>query len=65
MGLFDRLFKPTGEKLEKKKDLQVLIQELGSEKDMTIRQTAAKALGESGDPRAVDPLIAPSRMKII
>ena len=55
---------PNIEKMKAKRDVQGLIKALLYKKDSTegehfrVRRTAAKALGEIGDPRAVEPLIS-------
>ena len=50
---------PDVEKLESKRDVKGLIGALGYQKDPygDLRRAAAEALGEIGDPRAVEPLI--------
>jgi len=58
MGLFDGLFKPDVEKLERKKDLEGLIDALKYQKDDRVCTKAARALCRIGDPRSIDPLIA-------
>jgi HEAT repeat protein len=60
MGLFDGLFKPDVEKLERNKDVDGLIKALGYTKDSQVGYDAAKALGKMGI-SAVDPLIAALR----
>ena len=57
---FDFLFKPDVEKLKAKKDVKGLIKALHYKKDYKVRWRAAEALGEIGDARAVEPLIAVS-----
>jgi HEAT repeat protein len=47
---------PNVEKLQEKGNLAGLIKALGYQKDGSVREKAAKALGESGDAGAVDPL---------
>jgi HEAT repeat protein len=55
---------PNIEKMKAKRDVQGLIKALSYKKDSTegehfrVRRTAAKALGEIGDPLAVEPLIS-------
>jgi len=49
------LFEPNVEKLEKKKNVKGLIKALRHE-DVHVRWSAAEALGEIGDARAVEPL---------
>jgi len=55
-----RFFKPNVEKMKARKDVEGLIKALGYRKDVTgyTSGMAAKALGEIGDYRAVEPLIA-------
>jgi HEAT repeat protein len=48
---------PDIEKEKRKRNVNGLIKALGYQKDMSIRLEAARALGELGDARAVDPLI--------
>ena len=55
MGIFS-LFKPSVEKMERKKDVKGLIKALKDE-DWAVRCDAAKVLGRLGDARAVEPLI--------
>jgi hypothetical protein len=58
MGIFDFLFgAPNTGKLEANKDVKGLIKALEYNKDSVVRAMAAEALGELGDPKAVDPLI--------
>jgi len=52
---------PNIEKMKARRDVKALIQALGYKKDYMIRDAAAKSLGELGDPRAVQPLIAALR----
>lgn len=54
MGLFGP---PNIEKLKARKDITGLIKALGYKKDQHVRISAAHALGEIGDPLAVEPLI--------
>lgn len=55
----ERFFGPPNvEKLKAKGNVKGLIKALGYEKDATIRQAADEVLGEIGDTRAVEPLIA-------
>jgi HEAT repeat protein len=49
---------PNIEKMKAKGDVKGLIKAFGYEKDWEISGDAAKALGEIGDTRAVEPLIA-------
>ena len=49
---------PNVEKLKAKRDVKGLIKALGYQEDDEIRSRAAAALGEIGDTRAVEPLIA-------
>lgn len=49
-------FKPNVEKMMRKRDVEGLIKALKYD-DPKVRYDAAKALGELGDPRAVEPLI--------
>jgi HEAT repeat protein len=51
-----RLFKPSIEKMQEKNDIEGLIRASQTEKDYEIRARAAGALGNIGDPRAVEPL---------
>ena len=44
--------------MQVKRDVNGLVQELGYLEDASVRAAAAKALGEIGDVRTVDPLIA-------
>ena len=55
MGLFGP---PNVEKMEAKRDVQGLIKALDYQKDASVRDAAAKALGKLKDARAVVPLIA-------
>lgn len=48
---------PNVEKMKAKKDVSGLIKALSYTKDASVREAAAHALGEIGDPRAVEPLI--------
>lgn len=48
---------PNIDKMKAKRDVQGLIKALSYEKDVSVRLGAAKALGEFGDSRAVEPLI--------
>ena len=50
-------FKPDIKKMEKEKDVEGLIEALRHEDNYYVRIDAAKALGEIGDKRAVEPLI--------
>ena len=54
MGLFGP---PNVEKLKAKKDVNGLIKALSYQKDPSVNQAAAKALGQIGDARAIEPLI--------
>src|SRR5450759_2332909 len=49
---------PNVEKLKAKRDVKGLIKALGYQKDPAVRRAAAEALGQIGDARAVEPLIA-------
>ena len=49
---------PNIAKLEARKDIDALVKALGYQKDWHIRSAAATALGQIGDIRAVEPLIA-------
>jgi HEAT repeat protein len=49
---------PNVENLKAKGDVPALIKALGYEKDQAVRKAAAKALGQIGDARAIEPLIA-------
>ena len=55
MGIFDR--KPNVEKLEKKRDIEGLIEALQYRKDLIVRGEAASALGRIGYKRAAEPLV--------
>jgi HEAT repeat protein len=55
MGLFGP---PDVEKMKEKKNIKGLIKALNYKKDWSIRADAAGALGDIGDVRAVEPLIA-------
>lgn len=63
MSIFDFLFKPNIEKLKARGDVQALIKALryknqrDEQGSMYVRAGAARALGELGDSRAVEPLI--------
>ena len=50
-------FKPNVEKLKDKRDVIGLIEALGYQKDSDVRRSAADALGQIGDVRAVEPLL--------
>ena len=53
------LFTPSNvEELKAKRDVLGLIKALAYEKDWHVRQAAARALGQIGDARAVEPLVA-------
>lgn len=52
---------PDVAKLQAKADVKGLIQALGYQKDSGIRTAAARALGMTGDARAVEPLLAALR----
>lgn len=54
---------PNVEKMKRKRNIKGLIKALGYEKEIRIRRDAAEALGEIGDPRALEPLIAALRDK--
>jgi len=61
MSFLQGLFGPPNvEKLQAKGNVKGLIKALGYKKDEDVREAAAKALGEIGDARAVEPLIAAS-----
>ena len=60
MGLFGP---PNVEKLKGKRDLKGLIKALRYKRDGGVRSSAAEALGEIGDARAVEPLCAALRDK--
>ena len=49
---------PDVDRLFAKRDVSGLIEALGYEKEASVRQTAAAALGRLGDPSAVEPLAA-------
>jgi HEAT repeat protein len=49
---------PNVDKLKAKGDVEGLIKALGYQKDWRVREAAASALGEIGDARAMEPLIA-------
>jgi len=55
LGLFGS---PSVEKLKNKGNVEGLIKALGFEKDASIRQAAAQALGEIDDAQSVEPLIS-------
>jgi|WetSurMetagenome_2_1015567.scaffolds.fasta_scaffold644508_2 hypothetical protein len=55
MGLFGP---PDVAKMKAKRDVLGLIKALRYQKDAGVRQAAARALGELGDPRAIEPLVA-------
>ncbi len=55
IGLFGR---PNVVKLKTRHNIKGLIKALGYEQDSDVRKAAANALGEIGDTRAVEPLIA-------
>lgn len=54
---------PNVDKLKAKDDVKGLIKALGYKKDKSVREGAAKALGEIGDTQAVEPLITVIRDK--
>ena len=54
---------PDIEKLTVKRDRKGLMKALGYEKDSWVRTAAAEALGQIGDARAVDSLIAALKVK--
>ncbi len=56
MGILD-FFKPNVENLKAKKDVEGLINVLGRKRDSDMRRQAAKALGEIGDAKVIEPLI--------
>ena len=58
------LFKPNIEKLKARKDVKELIRALGNS-DWYVRASAACALGEIGDARAVEPLIKALGLSLI
>jgi HEAT repeat protein len=60
MGLFGP---PNIEKLKAKKDIPALSKALEYEKDWKVRVSAAEALGQIGDSRAVEPLITALKVK--
>jgi len=55
MGIFGP---PNVEKIKAKKDVNGLIKALGYQKDSLVQEDAAEALGEIGDARAIESLIA-------
>ncbi len=55
MGLFGP---PNVEKMKAKRDIKGLIKALGYRKDWRVREKAAEALGQTNDPRAIEPLCA-------
>jgi hypothetical protein len=55
MGLFGP---PNVAKMEAKRDMLGLIKALSYQKSASVRQAAAKALGELGDPLAIEPLVS-------
>lgn len=55
---FFGLGRPTTEVLKSRRDVDSLIDALEYGKNSAVRQCAAEALGESGDSRAVEPLVA-------
>ena len=57
MGLFD-MGELNVTVLKLRKDVDGLVKALGSEKDHDAREAAAEALGEIGDSRVVEPLVA-------
>ena len=57
MPLFGNASAPNVDDLEAKGDVRGLIKALGYEKDSTVREAAAGALGRTGDPGGVKPLI--------
>jgi HEAT repeat protein len=60
--MFDSLFKPNIQKLKDKRDVPGLIKALQNN-DPLIFQKAVEALGQIGDPRAVEPLSAALKME--
>lgn len=52
---------PNVEKLRAKQDIPGLIKALHYDKDPTIVHAAARALGQAGDPQAIEPLVATLR----
>jgi len=66
MLFFEGLFSPPNiEKLKTKGNVKGLIKALGYEKDWRVREAAAKALGEIGDHRALEPLINALEDKVL
>ncbi|MDD5017790.1 MAG: HEAT repeat domain-containing protein, partial [Eubacteriales bacterium] len=51
------LIKPDVKELAERRDVEGLIEALHDENDADVRKAAAKALGQTGDVRAVEPLI--------
>lgn len=56
--IFDSLFKPDIEKLKEKKDVNGLVKALCYKKDDKVRRDAAIILGDMGDLKVLQPLIA-------
>lgn len=56
---------PNVETLKAKRDVNGLIKALSNEKDWRVRIAAADALGELGDPQAVQPLIDASAANVL
>jgi HEAT repeat protein len=61
MSFLQNLFPPNVRKLAAKGDIEGLGRALGWQRDERVRRAAARYLSESGDPRAVEPLISATR----
>jgi len=57
VGVFDSILKINVEEMKAKKDVEGLIQALKNKRNVYIRRDAASALGDTGDARAIDPLV--------
>lgn len=57
MGLLSSLFKVNVEDMKAKKDTEGLIRCLKNKRNIFVRIDAARALGDLGDPKAIDPLV--------
>ena len=58
MAFFGLFGEPDIERLERKNDVDGLIRALQYKKSIGVRSAAARALGDLGDARAVEPLCA-------
>ena len=58
MGILDSILKMNIDEMKAKRDFEGLFEALNNKRNVYIRRDAAKALGEIGDPTAMDPLIA-------